>query len=90
MLNQQVEVNAVIPEFAKEANNVYRTKTFIVKQVISVEEQSNGDNSILSTDTYYRRTPLRDKQYETLFCNRKKINGHRLPCTMFIRKYIDK
>ena len=83
-------VDKDMPEFAQDANNVYRTKTFIVKQVISLEEQSNGDNCILSTDTYYRRNPIRDKQFETIFNNRKKINGHRLPCTMFIRKYIDK
>ena len=82
--------NNDLPDFALEADNVYRTKSFIVKQNLSLEEQTNGDNCILSTDTYFRRNPLRDKQYELAFSNRKKINGSRLPCTMFIRKYVDK
>lgn len=82
--------NSNLPAFAKEADNVYRTKSFIVKQNLTLEKQSNGDNCIVSNDTYYRRTPNRDKQYECIFHSRKRINGYRLPCTMFIRKYVDK
>lgn len=78
-----------IPEFIIGADNVYRTKNYIVKQVLSLETPIVEDNGIMSYDTFYKRTVMRDKQYEVVFSDRKRINGKRLPSTMFSRKYID-
>lgn len=79
----------IIPEFIIGADNVYRTKNYIVKQVLSLETPIVEDNGIMSYDTFYKRTAMRDKQYEVVFSDRKRINGKRLPSTMFSRKYID-
>ena len=62
-----------VPDFCKDAVNVYRTKKYIVKQDISVE----------GTD----RTKSRDKQYEQIFADRTYINGKRLPSTSYTRRY---
>lgn len=76
-------------DFLYDANNVYRTKNYIVKQVIGVRTSDEEDNIIMSFDTYYRRTKKRDKIYERAFANKKHIDGKRLPSTMYSRKYID-
>ena len=77
-----------IPDFCKDAANVYRTKQYIVKQDISLERDGNGDIIVLSTDVLYERTPLRDKQYERVFAKRKFINGKRVPSTSYSRRYV--
>ena len=77
-----------IPDFCKDAVNVYRTKHYIVKQDISLERDDNGDIIVLSTDVFYERTFLRDKQYECVFAKRKFINGNRVPSTSFSRRYV--
>ena len=51
-------------DFLYEANNVYRTKNYIVKQIIGVRCSEHENNVIFSFDTYYRRTAERDKIYE--------------------------
>lgn len=75
-------------DFLKDATNVYRTKHFIVKQVIQIKYDTREDNIVCSHDTFYARTKDRDEVYEALFCNRKNINGKRLPTTMYARTYI--
>ena len=42
-----------IPEFMRNANNVYRTKNFIVKQEIAIGCDSVGMSAVLSRDTFY-------------------------------------
>jgi hypothetical protein len=79
----------ITPDFIIEADNVYRTKHYIVKQVICLETPEDENNGIKSYDTFYKRNKIRDKQYEVVFYNRKHINGKRLPSTMFSRKYIN-
>ena len=74
--------------FLKDATNVYRTKHFIVKQVIQIKYDKREDNIVCSYDTFYARTKDRDEVYEALFCNRKKINGRRIATTMYARTYI--
>lgn len=74
----------------KSATNVYRTKFYIVKQVMGVKINQNENNSVFSYDTYYRRTRSLDKEYEKLFKDRNNINGKRLPSTMYARIYVDK
>ena len=78
-----------IPAFVKDATNVYRTKEFIVKQVIDIQYDSQEAGNVLSHDTYYKRTPLRDRQYEYLFSERRILNGKRLPSTAYTRRYVD-
>ncbi len=78
-----------IPSFVKNATNVYRTKDFIVKQVIVIQYDSREAGNVLSHDTYYKRTPARDCQYEYLFSERHILNGKRLPSTAYTRHYVD-
>lgn len=76
-------------DFLYDANNVYRTKNFIVKQVIGVRLSDELNNVFFSFDTYYRRTKKRDKIYEKAFAERKNKDGKRLPTTMYARTYIE-
>lgn len=78
----------MIAEFIKDATNVYRTKHFIVKQVLGVQTDAWMNNVVFSHDTFLMRTPLRDLEYEIAFKDKKNINGKRLPSTMYARTYI--
>ena len=80
-------MNNLIKELNK-ATNVYRTKHYIVKQVMGVKRNDDENNSIYSYDTYFKRTRSLDKEYEKLFKYRKRINGKRLPSTMYSRIYV--
>jgi len=76
-------------EFMKNSTNVYRTKDFIVKQVIGIQYDDVENNVVFSWDTYYRRTKKRDAEYELVYCSRRNVNGKRLHTTMYSRDYID-
>lgn len=76
-----------VPEFIENATNVYRTKKYIVKQIIGIQYGCEENNVVYSRDTYYKRTPERDKEYEILFFRRRNIDGRRLPSTMYAREY---
>ncbi len=76
-------------DFLYDANNVYRTQNYIVKQVIGVRLSDELNNVVFSFDTYYHRTKKRDKIYEKAFAARKNIDGKRLPTTMYARTYIE-
>ncbi len=69
--------------------NVYRTRDYIVKQELYLIVNAEQNNAVLSVDTYYRRTILRDSKYQLLYKDRKHINGKRLPSNTYIRTYID-
>ena len=77
------------PDFLIDADNVYRTQSYIVKQVIQIIENDIEDNGIVSHDTYYRRTTARDLAYNMAFMDKVKINGKRLPSTQYTRRYIE-
>ena len=77
------------PDFLIDADNVYRTNSYIVKQVIQIIENDIEDNGIVSHDTYYRRTTARDLAYNMAFMDKTKINGKRLPSTQYTRRYIE-
>ena len=77
------------PDFLIDADNVYRTNSYIVKQVIQIIENDIEDNGIVSHDTYYRRTSARDLAYNMAFMDKTKINGKRLPSTQYTRRYIE-
>ena len=69
--------------------NVYRTRDYIVKQELYLIVNAEQHNAVLSVDTYYRRTLLRDSKYQLLYKDRKHIDGKRLPSNTYIRTYID-
>lgn len=77
------------PDFMVDAMNVYRTRDYIVKQVVCIKHSETEDTVVLSHDTFYRRTKRRDREYENIFWERKNIDGKRIPCTMYARTYID-
>lgn len=72
-------------DFLDNATNVYRTEEFIVSQRICFSSNGLGTTRILSEDTYYSRTKLRDLLYEKLF----EDDGKRLRSSMFVRTYIE-
>lgn len=78
-------------DFIKDAENVYRTKDFIVKQVLhSSWDDEKMIMMIGSEDTYYARTHRRDSEYNLLFEDRgRDINGKRIRTAFYTRKYID-
>lgn len=79
------EICDVDVDFVNEdTTNVYRTEEFIVSQHICFSSDSLGTTRILSEDTYYSRTKLRDLLYEKLFTS----DGKRLHSSMFVRTYI--
>ena len=78
-----------LPEFARGATNVYRTKEYIVKQCVELLFGYPEPTEVMSRDTYYRRTKRRDAEYEMLFCSRKRLDGKRVPATMYTRIYIE-
>lgn len=69
--------------------NVYRTRNYIVKQELYLIVNAEQNNAVLSVDTYYRRTLLRDSKYQLLYKDRKHIDGKRLPSNTYIRTYIE-
>ena len=73
----------------EEASNVYRTKHYIVEQVLGINDNEVECAQLCSHDTFYRRTRKRDAEYEEMFRSRKRIDGKRLPSTMSSRKYVD-
>lgn len=72
-----------------EATNAYRTRFFIAVQAIDVNDNGVESAELCSRDVYYNRTRKRDADYEKVFRERKRMDGKRLPATMFSRKYID-
>ena len=78
-----------VPDFMVDAMNIYRTRDFIVKQVIGIKYSDVENIAVISNDTFYRRTKKRDREYERVFWERKYINGKRIPSTMYARTYVD-
>ncbi len=75
-------------EEMENADNVYRTKNYIVFQVIEIGCTDDYDAIFISYDTYIERTPDIDALYETILSGKKNIDGKRLPVAMYTRKYI--
>ena len=78
-----------MPEFLKRSTNVYRTRFYIVRQQIMYRRDSLLGAYLCSRDTFYCRTPERDRQYEAAFPHNQEKDGKRIPTLMYIRKYID-
>lgn len=78
-----------VPDFLKNATNVYRTRCYIVKQHIMYKDDVRLGTYLFSCDTYYRCTEKRDQEYEEAFADRISINGKRIPAMVYVRKYVD-
>ena len=76
-------------DYMDKANNVYRTKKFIVCQTVSLIRKSNGVSLIVTEDTYILRTPKRDFGYEIVFRVRgDHLDGKRIQSAIYLRKYV--
>lgn len=81
-------INDLINDF-NVATNVYRTKNYIVVQDLTISVDEYDEPIVLSRDTYWQRTILRDWHYLVKFKERKHLDGKRLHSTTYTRKYID-
>ena len=77
-----------IPDFLKGADNVYRTKHYIVKQQLRFFGDQ-VENEVVSYDTYYACTERRKTLYLLFFFFFADPCGRRLPTTIYKRRYID-
>ena len=77
-----------IPDFLKGADNVYRTKHYIVKQQLRFFG-NQVENEVVSYDTYYACTKRRETLYLLFFAKRADLHGRRLPATIYKRRYLD-
>jgi len=85
------EIEIILDEidFLDNANNIYETKTYLVRQEVSIEI-INGITVVYSRDTFYAKTSLRMSQLEFLKSIRPSlVNAKRVPATMTTRTYVD-
>ncbi len=72
-----------------DAVNVYRTRKYIVKQILVIRESPTEQNILFSEDTFYKRTKTRDKEYNIIFKDKDNLDGKRLPSTSYSRRYVN-
>ncbi len=77
-----------MPDFLERATNVYRTDYYIVRQQILYKNDPIFGGYMCSCDTFFYRTPLRDRQYLLAFPKRADGDGKRIRTLMYVRKYI--
>ena len=77
-------------DFMEGALNVYRTKNYIVRQQLSIEN-IEGKTVIFSRDTFFKKTEKRNEAFEFIYCfrNADEAEGKRVPATATTRKYVD-
>ena len=85
--DEDEEDDCELPEFVQGATNVYRTKSYIVKQNVSLGHQGLESTTLISRDTYYVRTPKRDAIYESIFEGNKDLDGRHIPTMAYFRTY---
>ena len=85
--DEDEEDGCELPEFVQGATNVYRTKSYIVKQNVSLGHQGLESTTLISRDTYYVRTPKRDAVYERIFEGNQNLEGRRIPTMAYFRTY---
>jgi hypothetical protein len=87
MKKSELEIILDEIDFLDKANNIYETKTYIIRQEVSVEI-INGITVVYSRDTFYAKTGLRMSQLEFLKSIRPTlVNAKRVPATMTTRTY---
>lgn len=75
------------PEFVRGATNVYRTKKYIVRQMLMLNVHEIFGPNTVSRDIYYERTPERDAEYEKYFEGVPDMDGRRIPSMGYVRSY---
>ena len=78
-----------LPDFLVRATNVYRTDYYIVRQQIMYKNDALLGAYLCSKDTFFCRTPERDRLYALAFPKREETDGKRIRTLMYVRKYID-
>ena len=78
-----------LPDFLVRATNVYRTDYYIVRQQIMYKNDALLGAYLCSKDTFFCRTPERDRLYALAFPKREEVDGKRIRTLMYVRKYID-
>ena len=68
-------------------DNAYRTEHYLVTQPIEIEDDDDEGTHLCSYDTYYPRTPERDKVYEEEYGLRMNVDGRRIRATKCARTY---
>ena len=78
-----------LPDFLVRATNVYRTDCYIVRQQVMYKNDALLGAYLCSKDTFFCRTPERDRLYALAFPKREEVDGKRIRTLMYVRKYID-
>ena len=78
-----------LPDFLVRATNVYRTDYYIVRQQVMYKNDALLGAYLCSKDTFFCRTPERDRLYALAFPKREEVDGKRIRTLMYVRKYID-
>ena len=78
-----------LPDFLVRATNVYRTDCYIVRQQVMYKNDALLGAYLCSKDTFFCRTPERDRLYALAFPKREEADGKRIRTLMYVRKYID-
>lgn len=76
-----------VPDFLVNATNVYRTRGYIVRQEIVLQDDELG-TYLFSRDTYSRCTHKHDREFEDVFADRIDLNGSRIKTAMYLRRYV--
>lgn len=77
------------PDFLVKATNVYRTKKYIVRQILLIQNGDINGCVLFSNDTFFLRTKKRDADYNLVFGEQTNVEGRRLHSTAYSRKYIN-
>lgn len=76
-------------DYINKANNVYRTKKYIVCQTVKLIHKSVGVSLLVTEDTYILRNANRDFEYEIVFAVRgDQLDGKRITSATYLRKYV--
>ena len=76
------------PDFLTKATNVYRTKHYIVRQTIHIQNGDVNGCVLFSNDTFFLRNKKRDADYNLVFGDQTNVEGRRLHSTAYSRKYV--
>lgn len=74
--------------FTFRATNVYRTKNYIVRQVVLFGRNEMYGSQTLSVDTYFLRNQERDEQFDETCATDLFPDGRRLNATAYRRNYV--
>ena len=73
--------------FWTDADNVYRTESFIVMQKVFILKAKDGKSYSISEDLYVPRSERMEAAYEEAYPNRDPVDGKRIPASTYVRTY---